>query len=179
VRVIYNDPRRFGFMLLIRPEERQSHPFLAGLGLEPIGADFSAAALAPRLAGRKAPLKAVLGDQRIVAGLGNIYVCEALWRAKLDPRRPAFSLVRRNGRASAHLERLADATRVVIAEAITAGGSTLRDHAQADGTLGLFQHRFAVYDREGKQCLTPECRGTIKRIVQSGRSTFYCPRCQR
>jgi formamidopyrimidine-DNA glycosylase len=178
-RIVYNDPRRFGFMLLVRPEERQSHPFLARLGLEPVGDEFSAAALAPRLAGRKAPLKAALGDQRVIAGLGNIYVCEALWRAKLDPRRSASTLVRWNGRPSASLERLVDAVRAVITDAITAGGSTLRDYAQADGTLGLFQHRFAVYDREGKRCLRPECRGTIKRIVQSGRSTFYCPRCQR
>lgn len=178
-RVVYNDPRRFGFMLLVGPDEDEPHPFLAGLGLEPTGAEFSSAALAPRLAGRKAPLKAMLGDQRLIAGLGNIYVCEALWRAKLAPHRPTSSLVRQDGTPGARLHRLVEAVRAVIADAIAAGGSTLRDYARADGTLGLFQHRFAVYDREGEACLRRGCSGVVRRIVQSGRSTFFCPRCQR
>jgi formamidopyrimidine-DNA glycosylase len=176
-RVIYNDPRRFGFMLLIRPKELDAHPLLKELGLEPTGNELSAEALAPRFAGRAAPLKAVLGDQRVIAGLGNIYVSEALWRSKLSPRRAAGTLVRSDGKPTERLERLVEAVRAVIADAIEAGGSSLRDYVQANGELGLFQHRFAVYDREGKPCA--RCGGTIRRIVQSGRSTFYCPTCQR
>jgi formamidopyrimidine-DNA glycosylase len=176
-RVVYNDPRRFGFMLLIRPKEIDAHPLLAELGFEPTGNELSAEALAPRFAGRAAPLKAVLGDQRVIAGLGNIYVSEALWRAKLSPRRAAGTLVKSDGRPTERVERLVEAVRAVIADAIEAGGSSLRDYVQANGELGLFQHRFAVYDREGKPC--PRCGGIIRRIVQSGRSTFYCPSCQR
>jgi formamidopyrimidine-DNA glycosylase len=178
-RVVYNDPRRFGFMLLIGPEALACHPLLAELGVEPTGNAFSAGALAPHLAGRAAPLKAALLDQTLIAGLGNIYVCEALWRAGLSPRRAAGSLVRRNERPTERLVRLVAAVRAVIAEAIEAGGSSLRDYVQADGELGLFQHRFAVYDREAQACLKPGCRGIVKRIVQSGRSTFFCPVCQR
>jgi formamidopyrimidine-DNA glycosylase len=178
-RIVYNDPRRFGFMLLIAPDEIQTHPLLAGLGAEPIGESLDAEPLAHRLAGRSAPLKAALSDQSVIAGLGNIYVCEALWRAGLSPRRAAGTLVRGDGKPTARLQRLVEAVRAVIAEAIEAGGSSLRDYVQADGELGLFQHRFAVYDREGKLCLRPGCGGTIRRIVQSGRSTFYCPQCQR
>ncbi|MBA3517781.1 MAG: bifunctional DNA-formamidopyrimidine glycosylase/DNA-(apurinic or apyrimidinic site) lyase, partial [Rhizobiales bacterium] len=177
--IVYNDPRRFGFMLLIAPEHLDAHPLLSELGLEPTGNEFAAEALAPRFAGRAAPLKAVLLDQTIIAGLGNIYVCEALWRAGLSPRRKAGSLVRVGGRPSARLVRLVEAVRAVIADAIEAGGSSLRDYVQADGSLGRFQHRFAVYDREGAPCATPGCRGAIRRIVQSGRSTFFCPVCQR
>jgi formamidopyrimidine-DNA glycosylase len=176
-RVVYNDPRRFGFMLLIRPKEVDAHPLLAELGFEPTGNELSAEALAPRFAGRAAPLKAVLGDQRVIAGLGNIYVSEALWRAKLSPRRAAGALVKSDGGATERLERLVEAVRAVIADAIEAGGSSLRDYVQASGELGRFQHRFAVYDREGKPC--PRRDGIIRRIVQSGRSTFYCPGCQR
>jgi len=179
LRVVYNDPRRFGFMLLLRREDCEAHPLLAGLGLEPTGNALSAEALAPRFAGRAAPLKAVLSDQRVIAGLGNIYACEALWRARLSPRRTAGSLVRADGRASERLVRLVAAVRAVIADAIEAGGSSLRDHVQADGTLGLFQNRFAVYDREGEPCPRRSCRGVVRRIVQSGRSTFHCPLCQR
>jgi formamidopyrimidine-DNA glycosylase len=179
VRVVYNDPRRFGFMLLLRRAETETHPLLAGLGFEPTGNALSADALAPRLAGRAAPLKAVLCDQRVIAGLGNIYACEALWRARLSPRRAARTLVRGDGQPTERLVRLVDAVRAVIADAIEAGGSSLRDYVHADGTLGLFQHRFAVYDREGEPCLRADCDGTIRRIVQSGRSTFYCPACQR
>ena len=176
-RVVYNDPRRFGFMLLLRPKELDAHPLLAELGLEPTGNELSAGKLAPRLARRSAPLKAALGDQRVIAGLGNIYVSEALWRAKLSPRRMAGTLVRGDGEPTDRLERLVEAVRGVIADAIEAGGSSLRDYVRADGELGLFQHRFAVYDREGKPC--PRCGTTIRRIVQAGRSTFYCPNCQR
>ncbi len=176
-RVVYNDPRRFGFMLLIPRKEFDAHPLLKNLGLEPTGNELSAEALAPRFAGRAAPLKAILGDQRVIAGLGNIYVCEALWRARLSPKRASGTVVRADGAPSERLVRLVEAVRAVIAEAIAAGGSSLRDYVQANGELGLFQHRFAVYDREGKPC--PRRDGKIRRIVQSGRSTFYCPACQR
>jgi len=176
-RVVYNDPRRFGFMLLIPPKRSDAHPMLADLGFEPMGAELSAEALAPRFAKRAAPLKAILSDQRVIAGLGNIYVCEALWRARLSPKRAAGTLVRADGTPTARLVRLIDAVRAVIADAVEAGGSSLRDYVQANGERGLFQHRFCVYDREGKRC--PRGDGTIRRIVQSGRSTFYCPACQR
>jgi formamidopyrimidine-DNA glycosylase len=166
-------------MLLIAPDEVETHPLLAELGLEPTGNALSANSLAPRLAGRAAPLKAVLLDQTLIAGLGNIYVCEALWRAGLSPRRAAGSLVRRDGKPRQRLVRLVDAVRAVIANAIEAGGSSLRDYMQANGELGSFQHRFAVYDREHESCQKQGCRGTIRRIVQSGRSSFYCPVCQR
>ena len=178
-RIIYNDPRRFGFMLLIEPNELKAHPFLKGLGFDPTGNELSAELLAPRLHRRAAPLKAVLGDQRVIAGLGNIYVSEALWRAQLSPRRAAGTLVKADGKPTERLERLVEAVRAVIAAAVEAGGSSLRDYVRADGELGLFQHRFAVYDRAGKKCLRRGCGGTIRRIVLSGRSTFYCPKCQR
>lgn len=171
--VIYNDPRRFGFMDLQPRAEMERHPRLVGLGIEPTSNLFSADTLAA-LAERRTPLKAALLDQGIVTGLGNIYVCEALWRAELDPRRPASVLT--DGRVA---ERLASAIRTVIAEAIEAGGSTLRDHMRTDGTLGYFQHRFAVYDREGEPCQRFDCGGTVTRIRQAGRSTFFCPSCQR
>jgi formamidopyrimidine-DNA glycosylase len=150
---------------------------LADLGLEPIGNELSAQALAPRFATRAAPLKTILSDQRVIAGLGNIYVCEALWRARLSPRRAAGTLVRADGTPTKRLVRLVEAVRAVIADAVEAGGSSLRDYVQADGERGLFQQQFSVYDREGKRC--PRGDGTIRRIVQSGRSTFYCPACQR
>ena len=129
--------------------------------------------------GRKSPLKAALLDQRLIAGLGNIYVAEALWRAGLSPLRAAGTIAERGKKAAARAEALADAVRSVIADAIQAGGSSLRDYIQADGSLGYFQHSFSVYDREGEPCPTPGCNGHISRIVQSGRSTFYCPSCQR
>ncbi|WP_185983967.1 bifunctional DNA-formamidopyrimidine glycosylase/DNA-(apurinic or apyrimidinic site) lyase [Aureimonas mangrovi] len=178
-RIVFNDPRRFGYMLMIETAALGEHPGFRTLGIEPTGNALSGEALAPRLAGRAAPLKAVLLDQTIIAGLGNIYVCEALWRARLSPRRSAGTLVLRDGSASARLEALALHIRETIADAIAAGGSSLRDHRQADGTLGYFQHRFAVYDREGDPCPRVECAGVVRRIVQSGRSTFLCPRCQR
>jgi formamidopyrimidine-DNA glycosylase len=177
--VTYNDPRRFGFMTLVERARFDEHPLFAGLGPEPLGNALSTTALAGSLAGRATSLKAVLMDQRTVAGLGNIYVAEALWRARLSPRRAAGTLVRADGRPTERLERLAGAIRETIADAVEAGGSSLRDYVQADGTLGLFQHRFAVYDREDEPCLRPACRGVVKRIVQTGRSTYYCPVCQK
>jgi len=179
LRIVYNDPRRFGFMTLVPRAELESHPFFAGLGLEPVGNALDADTLARRLAGKATPLKAALLDQRIIAGLGNIYVCEALFRARLSPQRAARTLATKAGRAGVRAERLAVAIREVIDAAIAAGGSTLRDHRQADGQLGYFQHTFQVYGREGEPCRTPGCGGTVRRLVQSGRSTFHCPRCQR
>ena len=178
-RVIYNDPRRFGFMDITQRSAAAVHPFLAALGIEPTGNGFDAGYLAGRFQGKSAPLKAALLDQRIVAGLGNIYVCEALWRARLSPRRSAGSLVRSDGTPSARLAGLASAVRNVLEEAIAAGGSSLRDHMRTDGTLGYFQHSFSVYDREGEACPRAGCEDTVRRIVQSGRSTFYCGTCQR
>ncbi|MCY6382830.1 bifunctional DNA-formamidopyrimidine glycosylase/DNA-(apurinic or apyrimidinic site) lyase [Hoeflea prorocentri] len=178
-RVIYNDPRRFGFMLLTSEEALDDHPLIRDLGVEPTGNALSAQYLAGRFAGKKAPLKAALLDQKIIAGLGNIYVCEALWRAHLSPRRAARTLVTGAGAPVARLEDLTRAIRAVIDAAIAAGGSSLRDHRQADGTLGYFQHSFSTYDREGEPCARSGCGGYIRRIVQSGRSTFFCPACQR
>ena len=175
-RVVFNDPRRFGFMLFAEAAALGTHPMLAGLGIEPTGNALDGKVLAELFSGKRAPLKAALLDQRLIAGLGNIYVCEALWRAGLSPRRQAGSIVSRSG---ARTERLAEAIRSVIAEAIAAGGSSLRDYVQADGSLGYFQHAFSVYDREGAPCAKPLCEGSISRIVQAGRSTFYCPACQR
>ena len=175
-RVVFNDPRRFGFMLFAEAAALDTHPMLAGLGIEPTGNALDGKVLAELFSGKRAPLKAALLDQRLIAGLGNIYVCEALWRAGLSPRRQAGNIVSRSG---ARTERLAEAIRSVIAEAIAAGGSSLRDYVQADGSLGYFQHAFSVYDREGAPCAKPLCEGSISRIVQAGRSTFYCPACQR
>jgi len=177
-RVVYNDPRRFGFMLFAEgaPDE---HAMLAGLGVEPTGNALDGPLLAGLLQGKKAPLKAALLDQSLIAGLGNIYVSEALWRAGLSPLRLAGTLGKAGPKARAMTDRLAGSIRAVIADAIAAGGSSLRDHRQADGSLGYFQHSFAVYDREGIPCPTPGCSGTVRRIVQSGRSTFYCPTCQK
>ena len=176
-RVVYNDPRRFGFMLFA--DEGGAHPLLAELGVEPVGNALNGPVLAGLLAGKKTPLKAALLDQTLIAGLGNIYVSEALWRAGISPRRLAGSIVRKDGASTERTEQLAGAIRAVIADAIEAGGSSLRDYVHTDGSLGYFQHRFSVYDREGEACRKPGCTGHIKRIVQSGRSTFYCPVCQR
>ncbi|MEL7229621.1 MAG: bifunctional DNA-formamidopyrimidine glycosylase/DNA-(apurinic or apyrimidinic site) lyase [Pseudomonadota bacterium] len=178
-QVIYNDPRRFGFMLMCPRANLDDHPSFKSLGVEPVGNALSGSVLASLFENKKVPLKAALLDQRLIAGLGNIYVCEALWRSGLSPKRKAATLVRKSGAVTQRAERLAQNVRAVIAEAIEAGGSSLRDHAQTDGTLGYFQHRFAAYDREGHDCSKADCPGTIKRIVQSGRSTFYCPTCQR
>ncbi|MEM6743068.1 MAG: bifunctional DNA-formamidopyrimidine glycosylase/DNA-(apurinic or apyrimidinic site) lyase [Pseudomonadota bacterium] len=172
-RVTFNDVRRFGAMDLIASGEEDAHWLLETLGPEPMSNAFSAAYLSERLAGRASPIKAMLLDQRIVAGLGNIYVCEALFRAGISPRRKAGNI------GPARMERLAHAIREVIAEAIEAGGSSLRDYRQATGELGYFQHSFAVYGREGEVCRTPGCGALVQRIVQSGRSTFFCAACQR
>lgn len=177
-RVVYTDPRRFGFMDLVEPDGADHNRFLVGLGVEPLGNELHADFLGTALAGRRSPLKAALLDQRIIAGLGNIYVCEALYRAGLSPKRLSGSIVRKRG-PSPRIEPLVHAIRSVIAEAIEAGGSTLRDYAHTDGSAGDFQQRFDVYDREGEACRTPGCTSRIRRIVQSGRSSFYCPTCQR
>lgn len=170
-RLEFNDPRRFGYMDLVAADALDSHPFFAGMGVEPLGNEFSGAHLAAQLAGKKAPIKAALLDQRVVAGLGNIYVCEALYRAGISPKRLAGRI------AAPRLEALAHAVRAVLSEAIEAGGSSISDYAAADGALGYFQHRFAVYDREGEPCRT--CAAPVRRLVQSGRSSFYCVHCQR
>ncbi|TPL05176.1 MULTISPECIES: bifunctional DNA-formamidopyrimidine glycosylase/DNA-(apurinic or apyrimidinic site) lyase [unclassified Mesorhizobium] len=177
-RVVFNDPRRFGFMLFAEGAP-DTHPMLAGLGIEPTGNALDGPLLASLLKDRRSPLKAALLDQRLIAGLGNIYVAEALWRASLSPLREAGTIAGSAKKAKEQSARLAEAIRSVIADAIAAGGSSLRDYVQADGSLGYFQHSFAVYDREGEPCPKPGCRGHIERIVQSGRSTFYCRTCQR
>jgi formamidopyrimidine-DNA glycosylase len=174
--LIYTDARRFGFMDLFRTAEES--PYLRDLGPEPLSNAFNAEEMAGRFAGKKAPIKAALLDQRVVAGLGNIYVSEALHRAHILPTKEAHLLVLKSGKPSRRLEDLADGVRTVLIEAIDAGGSTLRDFRDAEGGSGYFQHRFAVYDREGEPCPTPRCIGVIRRIVQSGRSSFYCPVCQ-
>ncbi len=176
--VTYNDPRRFGFMDLATTATLNEHPRLAGLGDEPLAAEFDAARLAKLFEGVRAPLKSALLDQKRIAGLGNIYVCEALFRAKLSPLRPAGDLANARGGPTNAARALAKAVRAVLEEAIEAGGSTLRDHRQADGDLGYFQHSFAVYDREGAACPRTGCSGTIARDARSGRSTFSCPVCQ-
>jgi formamidopyrimidine-DNA glycosylase len=177
--ITYNDPRRFGFMELIAAAHLPSHKLFAGMGVEPLGNNFHAGVLAERAAGRNIDLKALLLDQRNVAGLGNIYVCEALHRAGLSPMRKASCLADRRGRPTARAERLVVVIRQVLDEAITAGGSTLKDFAGADGAMGYFQHRFQVYGRAGEACLKPDCSGHVERIVQAGRSTFFCKLCQR
>jgi len=176
-RILFNDARRFGLMTLVKRIEIDAHPLFAGLGPEPLGAAFTGPVLAARLAGKATPIKSALLDQRVVAGLGNIYVCEALFRAGISPRRKAANIgVKR-------AERLVQAIQAVLTEAIEAGGSSLRDHRQPSGELGYFQHNFAVYGREGAPC--PRCAGQgqgcsgIRRVVQGGRSTFYCPELQR
>ena len=177
-RVLYNDPRRFGFLDLIRPGERDLYAALRDLGPEPTGNSLDATYLAGRFAGKAQPLKSALLDQKVIAGLGNIYVCEALWRSHLSPERKAATLVTPTGKPKKELLVLTEAIRDVIAEAIAAGGSSLKDYVQADGSLGYFQHSFSVYDREGETCRTPGCGATVARIVQAGRSTFYCAACQ-
>jgi formamidopyrimidine-DNA glycosylase len=169
----FNDPRRFGLIDYLNRSEVAQHPLLAGLGPEPLEPEFNGAYLAGVLAGKTTPIKSALLDQRIVAGLGNIYVCEALFRAGISPRRLAASIGR--GRA----ERLVSGIRSVLTEAIAAGGSSLRDYVQADGELGYFQHRWAVYGREGGPCPGCDCGGGVRRIAQAGRSTFFCAKRQR
>ncbi len=178
-RITYNDPRRFGFMLLVEDGALATHPFFSRLGIEPLGPDFDGTTLARLFAGRATPLKAALLDQTLIAGLGNIYVCEALHRAGLSPRRAAGTLPRRDGTPTTRTDRLASCVREVLLEAVAAGGSSLRDHRQTDGSLGYFQHSFRVYDRAGDPCPKLTCSGAVARIAQGGRSTFFCPVCQR
>jgi formamidopyrimidine-DNA glycosylase len=177
--VIYNDARRFGFMDLVPRAGLAESRHFKDVGIEPLGNELSGEAVARLFRGRKAPLKTALMDQRLIAGLGNIYVCEALYRAGLHPEASAGSLATPTGRPRAKAHLLADRIRDVLNEAVAAGGSTLRDYAQTDGSLGYFQHSFRVYDRENEECVTPGCRGIVRRLAQAGRSTFFCPSCQK
>jgi formamidopyrimidine-DNA glycosylase len=177
--VTYNDPRRFGFMDLAASGALADHPRLKGLGAEPLAPEFDAHCLAKLFGGAQTSLKAGLLDQKRIAGLGNIYVCEALFRARLAPSRPARILADARGAPTRAAAAVAEAIRNVLEEATEAGGSTLRDHRQANGDLGYFQHVFKVYGREGLPCVRERCSGVIARSVQSGRSTFYCPVCQK
>ena len=183
--IVFNDPRRFGYMKVIARDALDEEPLLRDLGPGPLGNAFDAAMLARACAGKATSLKAALLDQRVVAGLGNIYVCEALHRAHLSPRRIAATLATKGrkgvggGAPTDHAKRLVDAIHTVLNDAIKAGGSSLRDHRQTSGELGYFQHSFKVYDREGEPCRTPGCGGTVKRFTQNGRSTFWCPTCQK
>jgi len=185
--VVFNDPRRFGYMKIIARGAIDDEPLLKGLGPEPLGNEFDAKMLARSCANRKTSLKAALLDQRVVAGLGNIYVCEALYRSQLSPRRLAATLATKagprksvaGGEPTDHAKRLVTAIHAVLNQAIKAGGSSLRDHRQTDGELGYFQHSFQVYDREGEKCQTAGCGGIVRRFTQNGRSTFWCPKCQK
>jgi formamidopyrimidine-DNA glycosylase len=172
-RVVFHDPRRFGFMTLTSEAELPAHPYFAHLGPEPLGEGFTAGYLSRALEGKRTPIKAALLDQRVVAGLGNIYVCEALYMSGVSPRRLACSV------SGQRAERLVPAIQDVLHRAIAAGGSSLRDYAQVDGELGYFQHSWKAYGREGESCAEPGCGGTISRIVQGGRSTFFCGKHQR
>ena len=171
-RIVYTDHRRFGLMTLIATKKIAQHPLFRDLGIEPLSKGFDPAYLEGALAGKKTPIKSALLDQRVVAGLGNIYVCEALFRARISPKRLAKNVSPKSTPV------LVKAIKLVLRDAIEAGGSSLRDHKRVDGELGDFQHRFAVYDREGKPCPSG-CGGVVKRIVQAGRSTFFCPKCQK
>ena len=185
--VVFNDPRRFGYMKIIARGAIDDEPLLKGLGPEPLGNEFDAAKLAHSCANKKTSLKAALLDQRVVAGLGNIYVCEALYRSQLSPRRLAATLATKKGQRKGvaggeptdHARRLVKAIHAVLNQATKAGGSSLRDHRQTSGELGYFQHSFQVYDREGEKCQTAKCSGIVKRFTQNGRSTFWCPKCQK
>ena len=172
-RIIFNDHRRFGLMTLVATDRLTEDRLFRDIGIEPLSNAFNAAHLAGALVGKKTPIKSALLDQRVVAGLGNIYVCEALFRSGVSPKRLAGA-VPKDGVAA-----LVKAIRAVLKDAIAAGGSSLRDHAQATGDPGNFQHHFLVYGREGTVCKSKGCRGTVKRIVQAGRSSFYCPVCQK
>jgi formamidopyrimidine-DNA glycosylase len=185
--IVFNDPRRFGYMKIIARKTLDEEPLLRGLGPEPLGNEFDAKMLARSCANKKTSLKAALLDQRVVAGLGNIYVCEALFRAHLSPRRLAATLATKAGQRKGvaggeptdHATRLVGAIHAVLNQAIKAGGSSLRDHRQTSGELGYFQHSFGVYDREGEKCQTAGCGGIVRRFTQNGRSTFWCPKCQK
>ena len=177
--VIFNDPRRFGYMKIIARKVLEDEPLLKGLGPEPLGNEFDAAMLAHSCAGKKTSLKAALLDQRVVAGLGNIYVCEALFRSHLSPKRSASTLADKKEQPTEHAKRLVTSIHAVLNQAIKAGGSSLRDHRQTTGELGYFQHSFQVYDREGEKCQSKGCGGIVRRFTQNGRSTFWCPKCQK
>lgn len=179
VTIRYNDARRFGYMTLIGAGGLVTHPLFRRLGIEPLGPEMTAGFLATRARGRKQSLKAFLLDQHVLAGIGNIYACEALYRARLSPQKPASVLAGADGAPTPSARRLAKAIPAVLADAIAAGGSSLRDYRQADGSLGYFQHAFAVYGREGQVCLRQGCGGIVTRMVQNGRSTSYCPQCQK
>jgi len=172
-KIVFSDHRRFGLMTLLETDKLNDDPLFDGLGPEPLSKDFDAAYLKGALKAKRTPIKSALLDQRVVAGLGNIYVCEALFLAHISPKRLASKV------QNDKIAPLVDDIKVTLKEAIKAGGSSLRDHARPDGSLGEFQHRFRVYDREGKPCPGQGCKGKIKRIVQAGRSTFYCPSCQK
>jgi len=178
-RVVFNDPRRFGMMDLAPRRGLEESRHFKGMGIEPLGNEMSGETIAALFRDRVAPLKAMLLDQHRIAGIGNIYACEAMWRAKLSPTLPAGRIALATPTARRKAEALASAVRAVLEDAIAAGGSSLRDHRRATGELGMFQHSFAVYDREGEPCPRHGCKGIIRRLVQSGRSTFYCPVCQR
>ncbi len=177
-RVIYNDARRFGFMLLMPEDTRAGHPLFKNLGAEPLGEDLTSAYLAAKARGKKVNLKAFLMDQRTIAGLGNIYVSEALFRAGLSPERAAHTLSGTRGKAQDRSQRLVAAIKSVLSDAIAAGGSTLKDYRQADGASGAFQENFQVYDRAGEPCVRPACTGRVFRAVHGSRATFYCSKCQ-
>jgi formamidopyrimidine-DNA glycosylase len=171
-RIVFTDHRRFGLMTIVETASIESHKFFKGLGVEPLSKQFDAEYLKEALRNKKTPIKSALLDQRVIAGLGNIYVCEALWRSRILPTRQAASV------KGPQCDVLAPAIKEVLREAVKAGGSSLRDHRQTNGELGYFQKKFAAYDREGEPCIRRGCHGRIKRVVQSGRSTFYCPKCQ-
>src|SRR6476619_3987806 len=177
--IIFNDPRRFGYMKVIARNALEDEPLLRDLGPEPLGNEFDAAMLAASCANKKTSLKAALLDQRVVAGLGNIYVCEALFRSQLSPRRLAATLATKKAEPTDHAKRLVGSIHDVLNQAIKAGGSSISDHRQTSGELGYFQHRFQVYDREGEKCQTAGCGGIVRRFTQNGRSTFWCPKCQK
>lgn len=177
--IVYHDPRRFGFMDLLASGSHDAHPRLKTLGIEPLGNELNSDVMAQAFRSKQRSLKAMLMDQKIIAGIGNIYACEALYRAGLSPRRAAADLGLSSRTAHTRAENLVLAIRNVLNDAIAAGGSTLRDHRQVDGDLGYFQHSFSVYGREGKPCHGKDCSGIIKRIVQNNRSTFFCPSCQK
>ncbi|MEM8575628.1 MAG: bifunctional DNA-formamidopyrimidine glycosylase/DNA-(apurinic or apyrimidinic site) lyase [Pseudomonadota bacterium] len=177
--VRYSDVRRFGIMDLVSEDELEGHALFKGLGIEPLGDGLTPAWLSSRLKGKTTPIKAALLDQRLIAGLGNIYVCEALFRARVSPKLRAGTLATKTGRPTEKTTALVKGVQSVLRDAIRSGGSSLRDYRHADGSLGRFQHRFRVYGRAGERCLQRGCDGIIQRIAQGGRSTFYCPICQR
>jgi formamidopyrimidine-DNA glycosylase len=171
-RIVFTDHRRFGLMTIVETALLESHKLFKDLGVEPLSKQFDGEYLKEAMRNKKTPIKSALLDQRVIAGLGNIYVCEALWRSRISPKRQAGKV------KAVQFDVLAPAIKAVLQEAVKAGGSSLRDHRQTNGELGHFQKVFAAYDREGEPCMRRGCHGTIKRIVQSGRSTFYCPTCQ-